>query len=365
MIGKTVRHYEILEMLGIGGMGTVYKARDTKLDRYVALKFLAPHLSRTEDTKKRFIHEAKAVSALDHPNICSIFEISETDDKELFIAMACYEGKSLKDKIEDTRLPVMESVNIAIQIMEGLTKAHSKEIVHRDIKPANILVTEDQQIKIVDFGLAKLAGRTVLTKEGSTLGTVAYMSPEQTEGREVDHRADIWAVGVVLYEMLTGNRPFKGDFEQAVMYSIMNEDPEPIINLNSNIQPELHQIVDRALQKDPESRYLSAARMLKDLKGYQNSRKAAEMGVFDMKNFLRRFRKPSVAVPVLAMIFFIILASAWFFNRQAKINWAQKEMVPEIKHLVESSWRDYTEAYELAEKAEKHIPNDPELAALF
>ena len=247
MIGKTIRHYKILEMLGIGGMGTVYKARDTRLDRFVALKFLAPHLSRTEETKKRFIHEAKTASALDHKNICSIYEIGETDEKELFIAMACYEGESLKDKIEDSRFSVDEAVEIAVQIMEGLAKAHSKEIVHRDIKPANILVTEDQEIKIVDFGLAKLAGRTVLTKEGSTLGTVAYMSPEQTEGKEVGHQTDIWAVGVVLYEMLTGQRPFKGDYEQAVMYSIMNEDPELISKLNPDVPPELQQIVNRAL----------------------------------------------------------------------------------------------------------------------
>ena len=365
MVGKTVRHYKIIEMLGIGGMGTVYKARDTKLDRYVALKFLAPHLSRTEDTKKRFIHEAKAVSALDHPNICSIYEISETDDKELFIAMACYDGESLKVKIEDTRLPVDESIGIVIQILEGLTKAHSREIIHRDIKPANILVTEDHQIKIVDFGLAKLAGKTALTKEGSTLGTVAYMSPEQTEGREVDHRTDIWAVGVVLYEMLAGHRPFKGDYEQVVIYSIMNEDPEPIINLNSDIQPELQQIVDRALQKNPESRYSSAAKMLKDLKAYQSSRRAVEMGTFDLTTFLRRIKKPRIAIPAISIIFLIIVSAVWFFGRQAKVRWARQEALPEIKRLVETNWRDFTEAYELAEKAEKYIPNDPALAELF
>lgn len=365
MIGKTIHQYKILEMLGIGGMGTVYKARDTRLDRFVALKFLAPHLSRTEETKNRFIHEAKAASALDHKNICSVYEIGETDDRELFIAMACYEGESLKDKIEEKRFPVDEAVDIVIQITEGLAKAHSKEIVHRDIKPANILVTEEDQIKIVDFGLAKLAGRTVLTKEGSTLGTVAYMSPEQTEGGEVDHRTDIWAVGVVLYEMLAGTRPFKGDYEQAVMYSIMNEDPELISKLNPDVPPELQQIVDKALQKNTESRYSSVAKMVKDLKGYQNSRKAVEMGTFDLQTFLRRLRKPRIAVPALAMIFFIILASMWFFNRQAKINWARKEVLPEVKRLVETSWRDFTEAYELAEQAEEHIPNDPALAALF
>ncbi|MEN8154617.1 MAG: protein kinase [Acidobacteriota bacterium] len=365
MIGKTIHHYKILEKLGTGGMGTVYRARDTRLDRFVALKFLAPHLSRTEEIKKRFIHEAKAASALDHSNICSIYEISETEEGELFIAMACYEGVSLKEKIENERLSVEEAVEIAVQVMEGLAKAHSKNIVHRDIKPANVLVTEEKQVKIVDFGLAKLAGRTVLTQEGSTLGTVAYMSPEQSEGKEVDHRADIWAVGVMLYEMLTGCRPFKGDYEQAVIYSIMNEDPEPVEKLNPDVPTELQNIVNRALKKNMESRYSSSAKMLKDLKGYQNARKAAELGTFDFQTFLRRIRKPRIAVPVLATTLLIIFASVWFFGRQAKIDRARNEMLPEVKRLVESSWRDYTEAYELAEKAEKHIPNDPELAALF
>jgi len=199
MIGKLISHYEILEELGHGGMGVVYKAKDTKLDRFVALKFLPPHLSQSEEEKKRFIHEAKAASALDHPNICTIYEINETEEGRMFIAMACYEGESLKDKIERGPLPIEEALDIAIQIAQGLAKAHSKKIVHRDVKPANILITEDGQVKVVDFGLAKLAGRTMLTKEGTTLGTASYMSPEQTQGASVDHRADIWALGVALY----------------------------------------------------------------------------------------------------------------------------------------------------------------------
>ncbi len=181
MIGRTIHHYKILEKIGSGGMGTVYKARDIKLDRFVALKFLAPHLNQAEEEKKRFIHEAKAISALEHTNICNIFEINETDDEQMFIAMAYYEGESLKDKIKHGPLPVDEAIDIAIQIARGLAKAHSKGIIHRDIKPANILLTKDNEVKIVDFGLAKLAGKSMLTKEGTTLGTVAYMSPEQTE----------------------------------------------------------------------------------------------------------------------------------------------------------------------------------------
>jgi len=164
MIGKTISHYKILEKLGGGGMGVVYKAEDTKLARLVALKFLPPHLIQAEEEKKRFIHEAKTASVLDHPNICTIHEINETEDGQIFIAMACYEGKSLKDKISRGPLPIDEAINIAIQIAQGLSKAHLKKIVHRDIKPANVLITEDRQVKIVDFGLAKLAGRTMLTK---------------------------------------------------------------------------------------------------------------------------------------------------------------------------------------------------------
>jgi len=365
VIGKTISHYKIIEKLGSGGMGVVYKAQDTKLDRFVALKFLPPHLGQDEENKKRFIYEAKAASALDHPNICTIYEIDETEDGRMFIAMACYEGASLKDRIEGGALGIDATLDIAIQIAQGLAKAHSKEIIHRDIKPANVLITEDGTVKIVDFGLAKLAGRTMLTKEGTTLGTIAYMSPEQTQGTEVDHRTDIWALGVVLYEMLTGDHPFKGDYEQAVMYSIMNEDPEPLRKVNPAVPPELEQIVNRSLQKKPESRYSPAAEMLKDLQGYQDSLRAAEMGAFDLRTFLRRIRRPRVAVPAVGLILLIILASVWFFSRQAKIRWAREEALPEIERLVETNWRDFTDAYKLAEQAEQYIPNDPELAALF
>ena len=265
MIGKTISHYKILEKIGSGGMGTVYKARDTKLDRFVALKFLPPHLSQASEEKKRFIHEAKAASALDHSNICTIHEIGETDTGQMFIVMACYEGESLKEKIERGKLPVEEAVDITIQIAQGLKKAHAKKIIHRDIKPANILITEDNQVKIVDFGLAKLSGKTLLTKEGTTLGTVAYMSPEQTKGTGVDHRADIWALGVILYEMLAGERPFKGDYDQAVMYSILNEDPEPIENNCRDLPPGLTSVITKTLSKDPDKRYQTMGDLLSDL----------------------------------------------------------------------------------------------------
>ena len=265
MIGKTISYYKIIKKIGSGGMGTVYKAQDTKLDRSVALKFLPSHLSQAEEEKKRFIHEAKAASALDHPNICSIYEINETKDGQMFIVMACYEGESLKEKIAQGPLPLEEVLDITTQIARGLEKAHAKKIVHRDIKPANILITEDGVVKIVDFGLAKLAGQTKLTKTGSTLGTVAYMSPEQAQAAEVDHRSDIWALGVILYEMLTGTSPFTGSYEQAVIYSILNEDPKPVTEIRSEIPEALGQIVSRALEKDPQKRYLHIKELLDDL----------------------------------------------------------------------------------------------------
>ncbi len=271
MIGQTISHYKILEKLGEGGMGVVYKAEDTKLGRFVALKFLPPHLGQSEEEKKRFIHEAKAASALDHNNICTIYEVSESEDGRLFIAMACYEGESLKEKIERGPLQIEEAIDVTIQIAEGLTKAHSQDIVHRDMKPANVIVTNDGVAKIVDFGLAKLAGRTMLTKEGTTLGTVAYMSPEQTQGTGVDHRADIWALGVVLYEMITGRSPFKGDYEQAVMYSIMNEEPEPMTGLRTGIPLDLERIIAKALSKVPDERYQHASELLVDLKKIRKS----------------------------------------------------------------------------------------------
>ncbi|MFQ5652758.1 MAG: protein kinase [bacterium] len=267
MIGKTISHYKILEKLGGGGMGVVYKAKDTKLKRTVALKFLPPDLTRDDEAKERFMLEAQAASALDHPNICTIHEIDETKDGQLFIAMACYQGETLKQRLESvgangrSPLPVAEAIEIVIQIAHGLAKAHEQGIVHRDIKPANIMVTTDGIVKILDFGLAKLTGATQLTKTGTTLGTVAYMSPEQAQGVTVDHRTDIWSLGVVLYEMVSGELPFRGEYEAAVIYSILNEAPEQETAIPANLQ----QIVAKALAKEPEERYQQMDELLADL----------------------------------------------------------------------------------------------------
>jgi len=365
MVGKIISHYKVIEELGRGGMGVVYKAQDLKLDRFVALKFLAPHICRAVDEKKRFIQEAKAASALDHSNICSIHEIDETDDGQMFIAMACYDGESLETKRDNGPLPLENVVNIAIQIAQGLAKAHSQGIIHRDIKPANIFITSDSQVKIVDFGLAKLIGRTQLTKKGTTIGTVAYMSPEQSAGNPVDQRTDIWALGVILYELLTGQRPFRGEYEQAVVYSIINEDPEPLRLVNPEIPEELVQIVSRCLQKKTDSRYASMDDMANELLQYQQSRRAAEIGAFDLRTFLHHLRRPRIFVPATAIFLIFILSGVLFFRHQANIRWAREEALPEVERLVDASWRDFTEAYKLAEEAEKYIPNNPTLTELF
>ncbi|UCE41657.1 MAG: protein kinase [Candidatus Aminicenantes bacterium] len=261
--------YKILERLGIGGMGVVYKAEDTKLKRMVALKFLSPELTQNERARERFIHEAQAASALDHPNICTIHEIDETEEGQMYIAMAFYTGESMKEKIQRGPLSLKDTLDIAIQVSKGLAKAHEHDIVHRDIKPANIMMTDDGLAKIVDFGVAKLSGSTRVTRDGTAVGTAAYMSPEQAMGEEVDQRTDIWALGVLLFEIMTGEPPFKGENEQAILYSILNREPNTIKGLETAVPKELEQIIRLALSKDRKKRFSSAMELsqnLEDLK---------------------------------------------------------------------------------------------------
>ena len=208
-------------------MGQVYRARDTRLDRHVAIKVLPPDLTRDALAKQRFVLEAKAASVLDHPNICTIHEIDETADGQLYLVMAYYEGETLKQKIARSPLVLQEALDVAIQVGQGLASAHAAGIVHRDIKPANLIVTPNGTVKILDFGLAKLAGADGVTQTGTTLGTVAYMSPEQACGQDVDHRSDIWSLGVVLYEMLAAVPPFDGDNLLSISRAILERDPPP------------------------------------------------------------------------------------------------------------------------------------------
>ena len=264
--GSTVAgRYTILEELGRGGMGVVYKAEDTKLRRTVALKFLPPELTHIPEVNERFTREAQAAAALDHPNICTVYEFDQAD-KTSFISMAYIEGQSLKEKIASGPFELDEALNIATQVAEGLQEAHKKGIVHRDIKSANIMVTENKQAKIMDFGLARITESTLVTQEGMTMGTVTYMSPEQARGEEVDFRTDIWSLGVVLYEMLTGKLPFKGEHEQAIVHSILKEKPEPVTDSKPDIPVSIEQVVSKALEKNPEKRYQQVEDLLDDLK---------------------------------------------------------------------------------------------------
>jgi serine/threonine protein kinase/tetratricopeptide (TPR) repeat protein len=275
MIGKTISHYKILEQLGSGGMGIVYKAEDIKLKRIVALKFLPIELTRDSDAKTRFVREAQAASILQHTNICTIHEIDETADGQMYICMDFYNGETLKKKIEQAPLKIDQAIDFTIQIAQGLAVAHEAAEIHRDIKPANIMITERGEVKIVDFGLAKLIGQARLTVDGKTLGTIAYMSPQQARGEEVDQRTDIWSLGVVLYEMLTGKLPFKGDYEQAVIYSIVNEIPAPVTAIRTDIPLELERIVQKCLSKDPVERYQHMDELLVDLRSCMKSTEQA------------------------------------------------------------------------------------------
>ena len=350
--------YRIIEVLGRGGMGIVYKAEDMKLKRNVALKFLPPELIQNEEAKERFVIEAQSAAALSHPNICTIHEINEEEERS-FIAMEYVEGKSLAEKIEEGPLEIEEALDISVQVAEGLQEAHKKGIIHRDIKSANIMVSDKGQAKIMDFGLAKVKGGTLLTREGRTLGTVAYMSPEQARGGEIDHRSDIWSLGVVIYEMLSGQLPFKGDHVASILYSAAHDEPKRLKEIKPEIPSEVEQIIGRALKKKPESRYSSAAEMLKDLKAYLTSLRAPEVGITDLKSFVRHIRKPRVAIPVILIILVLGIIAVWYFNRSTKIGWARKEALPEIIRLVEED--DYTAAFKLALQAEKYIPEDPML----
>jgi len=271
MIGKTVLHYKIIEKLGGGGMGVVYKAHDTKLKRLVAVKFLPQQVAVNKENRERFKIEAQAAAALNHPNIATIHAIEEHDD-QIFIVMEYIEGKELMDIVgngPDRSLPINDVINYATQIAEGMKAAHKKGIVHRDIKSSNIMITDEGQVKIMDFGLAKMGGNAQLTKQYSVIGTAAYMSPEQVEGQPVDERSDIFSFGVVLYEMLSGMLPFSGDYDVAVLYSIVNTDPAPLEEFNPSIPDQLKQVVSQCLKKSKNERYQTCAEVLSDLEKQQ------------------------------------------------------------------------------------------------
>ena len=351
MIGKTLGHYRIIEKVGVGGMGVIYRALDTHLDRFVAIKVLRSELVGDPERKRRFVLEAKSASALNQPNIVTIYDIDCADGVD-FIAMEFIEGVALSRRIE-AGLPFENALDCARQIAAALAAAHAAGIIHRDIKPANIMVTPSGHVKVLDFGLAKLTeavapteGESTVTvgaqtRAGAVMGTVAYMSPEQAEGKPVDARSDVFAYGVVLYEMLAGRHPFHGSSALSTLTSILHEQPPRL-----PLPPALAAVLARCLEKDRERRYPSAAELAKELAAAQASLATPSL-----------LRRPQVAIPALVLGLAAIAAGAWLVVGAFRARWARNVALPEIARLREQ--RHGLAALRLARQAERHLPQEP------
>jgi serine/threonine protein kinase len=340
--------YEIVEQIGAGGMGVVYKAMDTRLQRSVALKFLRPHLVPNADAKRRFMREAQAASALEHNNICTIYEVDETPDGQMYLAMRFYEGETLADRIARGAMPAGEAIAIASQVASGLARAHAAGIVHRDIKPANLLLCTDGTVKILDFGLTKHVNETRYTQHGAVLGTVAYMSPEQARGDAVDARSDVWALGVILYEMLTGQLPFRGGNDAAVLNAIASADAGHPSAENVAVPPALDAIVTKALAKDPSKRYPTASELLKEL---ERLAAPAPQSVAQLKPWKR-------GVFGLAAALIVGAVAVWFWNyRDEQLQGQVERLILAIESAIDEDAN--LEAFELAEQLEAMDPDNP------
>ena len=343
LVGEAVRtplgqvisgKFRITAEIGRGGMGIVYEAEDTALERAVALKFLPAELTGNPEARERFLHEARAVSRLDHPNICTVHEIGETEAGKMFIVMSRYKGVSLKDKLASGPLRPGEVVRIAVQIADGLAEAHARGIVHRDIKPGNIFVTDEGTVKILDFGLAKLADGLRLTSPGTTLGTAAYMSPEQARGDDVDARTDIWSLGIVLYEMVAGELPFRSGKDPAVIHAILHEPPTPVKELRAGFPAEMEALIARALAKDPGKRPVSAAEFAGALRALQEEMTTRTFPAARKLSFRRPRRRAMIVFAASALSLLAVVALIWLLNKPSlAFESRDKLMIADVENL--------------------------------
>jgi eukaryotic-like serine/threonine-protein kinase len=379
MIGQTISHYRIVEKLGGGGMGVVYKAEDTTLGRLVALKFLPDDAAKDPQALERFRREARAASALNHPNICTIYEIGEQEGKR-FIAMELLQGETLSQRLSGKPLATQPLLDMAIEIADALDTAHKSGIIHRDIKPANLFVNQRGSVKILDFGLAKLAPQRhysaqdvatspqptwdtsdrKLTSPGTAMGTVSYMSPEQALGKDLDARSDLFSFGAVLYEMATGKNPFEGTTTAAVFDSILHKDPDPVERWNSAAPAALEKIISKAQAKQPEQRYQTAGELRDDLTYLKQK---LSSGPTPTAAVAQALRKPSVSVPAVLLMIAAVLLGGKLYRRNEKIHWAREQAIPEIIELIQKS--KYPAAFALAEEAQKYIADEPRLQRLW
>ncbi len=360
MIGRTVSHYRVISHLGAGGMGTVWLAEDTKLHRHVALKFLQAGAAPGEEPAERLLREARAASVLDHPHIATIYEVGEFEGQP-FIAMAYYQGETLAERLARGPLPIAETVRIVAQVGDALSAAHAAGIVHRDLKPSNLMLTASGQVKVLDFGIATLASTdaetmTRLTGAGSTIGTAAYMSPEQAAGEEVDWRSDLWSLGVVAREMLTGRPVFGGTNVLAVMHAVMTTTPEPIRAMRPDVTTELEAIIARTMVRDRNARTITAGDV-RDLAASCHARLSS--GATPAARWSVTPRRVWIAAAVITVV---VLggAVAWWAQRNAKVRWAREQALPEIIRLAGTD--KFDDAFRLAQEARRYIPDDPLLS---